>query len=136
MGKESLEMGQVVFKCHWHDIECHINQMCDICSRQPLDCDKPNGKAEPVHIDWKQEYDGIYPYCPSCGELPYSLDCCKFCGQRFLSDERVEEWKKPPKYERQDCLCCGGKDTVLGTRARSNGHFHGECVVCGARFIE
>lgn len=34
--------------------------------------------------------------------------------------------------ERLDCIMCGGKGTIVGTRAK-NGHFHGECEVCGCR---
>ena len=41
-----------------------------------------------------------------------------------------------PEEERMDCPCCGGHDTMVGTRARINGHFHGRCTQCGARMME
>lgn len=123
-------------KCHWHDFPCDGNLYCDTCEHQPAAEDKKNGKAEPVHIRWTQDYGGTFPECPSCGEMPYSLERCVSCGQRFLSDALVEEWSKPPEEARMDCFICGGKDTVAGTRARSNGHFHGQCTVCGCRVME
>ena len=38
--------------------------------------------------------------------------------------------------EHMDCPCCGGHDTMVGTRARTSGHFHGRCTQCGARVME
>ena len=99
--------------------------------------DKENGKAEPVHIRWAEDYwSGRYPECPSCGNMPYSLERCVFCGQRFLPDALTEEWSKPPEEVRMDCPSCGGKSTMVGARARSNGHFHGQCTVCGCVVME
>ena len=46
---------------------------------------------KPVNLEW---VDGLNmfgelspqsdPKCPHCGEMPYSLEQCQFCGQRFL----------------------------------------------------
>lgn len=65
-----------------------------------------------------------------------SLERCVFCGQRFLPDALTEEWSKPPEEVRMDCPSCGGKSTMVGARARSNGHFHGQCTVCGCVVME
>ena len=57
---------------------------------------------------------------------------CPWCG-------RVMEWKrweKPPEIVTLDCFMCGGKGTMKGTRARSNGHFHGKCEQCGCEVHE
>ena len=90
-----------------------------------------------VHIRWAEDYwSGRYPECPSCGNMPYSLERCVFCGQRFLPDALTEEWSKPPEEVRMDCPSCGGKSTMVGARARSNGHFHGQCTVCGCVVME
>jgi len=124
------------FDCYWHDVECKNNMNCDECDLQPPDDEKPNGKKEPVLIGWNRSYGGTYPECPVCGEMPYSLDRCIFCGQRFIKDARAEEWSKPPKVEYMDCFLCGGKNTVEFTRAQSNGHRHGHCTVCGMSFME
>lgn len=99
--------------------------------------DKPNGKAAPLPIAWEQDYGGgIFPQCPACGEMPYSLDRCTFFGQRFIKDDRAKEWEQPPEEVRMDCFVCGCHNTVAGTRARSNGHFHGQCEKCGCRMME
>lgn len=124
-------------KCHWHDFICENNMMCEKCTHQPADDDKPNGKKEPKPINWQTDYgDCIAPYCPSCGEMPYNLQRCVFCGQRFIQDERAKEWSKPPEVKRMDCFICGGKNTLEYTESRYNGHKHGECTACGMKFME
>lgn len=124
--------------CHWDKgLVCKKEFYCDTCEHQPAADDKENGKAEPVHIRWAEDYwSGRYPECPSCGNMPYSLERCVFCGQRFLPDALTEEWSKPPEEVRMDCPSCGGKSTMVGARARSNGHFHGQCTVCGCVVME
>lgn len=97
---------------------------------------KVNAGNDPVKIGWEKSYDGVWPKCPACGEMPYSIEQCVFCGQRFLQDEILKEYAKPTPEEREDCLMCGGKATVIFRRARCNGHSHGRCEQCGARFIE
>jgi hypothetical protein len=122
--------------CHWDKNRHCDGFFCSACEHQPDDDDKPNGKAAPVQIRWVEDYAGIAPQCPSCGKEPYSLERCVFCGQKLLPNPITEEWKKPPEEVRMDCICCGGHDTMVGTRARINGHFHGRCTQCGARMME
>jgi hypothetical protein len=58
--------------------------------RQPI-----NSRRQPVAIEWQDSYncytDSIekdrYPLCPRCGEMPYSVEQCVFCGQRFIREE-------------------------------------------------
>lgn len=102
---------------------------------------RPIGRLrKPMALQWKDSFDGCRdiiipnsePVCPHCGIMPYSLDECVFCGQRFIQDDNTEEYSKPPEEERQDCVMCGGKNSVVGVRAKINGHFHGQCEKCGA----
>lgn len=125
-------------KCYFYEnIDCEKGFECSGCCYLPSDEDKINGKAKPQSIIWAYGYDGsIYPECPACGEMPYNLNRCFFCGQKFIRDERVIEWEKPPELIEEDCFICGGKGTMKGYRAKSNGHFHGRCVKCGARICE
>lgn len=106
---------------------------------------RPIGRLrKPVPLQWKDSFDGCRdiiipnsePVCPHCGEMPYSYSECQFCGQRFIQDEKTKEASKPPKKERQNCLFCGGNNTVVGARAKINGHFHGQCEKCGAVYME
>lgn len=135
---EMIDTGDLTMYCHWDKgLVCKKEFYCDTCEHQPAADDKENGKAEPVHIRWAEDYwSGRYPECPSCGNMPYSLERCVFCGQRFLPDALTEEWSKPPEEVRMDCPSCGGKSTMVGARARSNGHFHGQCTVCGCVVME
>ena len=124
--------------CHWDgDLVCKRRYLCGGCPHQPDDDEKGNGKAEPVHIRWVVDCDGSkIPECPSCGEMPYSVKRCTFCGQKFLTDAIADAWNEPLEEERMDCLVCGGKGTIVGTRAKSNGHFHGRCTACGCLVME
>ena len=135
---EMIDTGDLTMYCHWDKgLVCKKEFYCDTCEHQPAADDKENGKAEPVHIRWAEDYwSGRYPECPSCGNMLYSLERCVFCGQRFLPDALTEEWSKPPEEVRMDCPSCGGKSTMVGARARSNGHFHGQCTVCGCVVME
>lgn len=133
-----IDFGDCIWYCHWdNSLICKKQFRCDGCKHQPADEDKENGRAEPVHIRWAEDWDGSKaPECPSCGRMPYSLERCLFCGQKFLPDATVEEWSKPPEEVRMDCFNCGGKGTLVGTRARTNGHFHGQCTACGCVVVE
>ena len=77
--------------CHWdRERTCYRKYLCEGCEHQPKDEDKVNGKADPLPIKWVPGYfGGLVPECPVCGELPYRLDRCIFCGQRFTQDEEV-----------------------------------------------
>lgn len=45
----------------------------------------PIGKLrKPMVIDWQKI---PYPECPRCKEIPYRVDYCVFCGQRFITKE-------------------------------------------------
>lgn len=126
-------------KCTWDKgVECHKEgpYPCEGCEHQPADDDKPSGKKPSLLIQWEQDYGGISPVCPACGEMPYSLERCVFCGQKFIKDKRALEWEQPAKVEHMDCFMCGGKGTVEYTRSRYNGHKRGKCTACGIRFIE
>lgn len=133
-----IDTGDVTMYCHWNKrLVCKNDFYCDACKHQPAADDKENGKAEPVQLRWTEDYDGgRVPECPSCGQMPYSLERCIFCGQKFLPDALTDELSKPPEEVRMDCPSCGGENTLVGARARSNGHFHGHCTDCGCRMIE
>lgn len=136
--KLPLMLEKVEWTCRWHDdVKCPDDRDCETCGHQPPDDEKENGKKPPVPIEWESSYEAsVFPMCPACGEMPYSLERCVFCGQRFIKDDRAREWEKPPEVEHMYCFICGGKDTMEVTRARSNGHRRGHCTACGARFIE
>ena len=132
-----LDISEFEFSCYWHNFTCEKNQECETCEHQPAPEDKPNGKAAPVKITWDVNFMGTYPECPSCGEMPYTCDRCFFCGQPFIQeDEKLQEYVKPPEEVRLNCFMCGGINTLVGVRAKINGHFHGSCEQCGARVIE
>lgn len=76
---------------------------------------------------------GNIPECPVCHEMPYSTEQCYWCGQRFIQDEEVEEYTQPNIVEIK-CFICGGK--MVGTKSKYNGHFHGQCLDCGAIIME
>ena len=102
------------------------------------------GLRNPVPLEWKDSFDGMRdkiipngePVCPHCGEMPYSTEQCVFCGQRFIKDKQMEEFEEPSETERTHCIMCGGANSVVGTRAKINGHFHGKCEKCGAVLME
>lgn len=77
--------------CHWNtDIECKSGYSRNDCEFQPADDDKPHGKDEPKELLWRLTYDDSFePVCPSCGEMPYSLDRCIFCGQKLISKREL-----------------------------------------------
>lgn len=86
-----------------------------------------------------------YPKCPECHELAYGIERerldengigrCPFCGQRYKLDEEGKKKAEPNPVETYDCIMCG-KHTMVGRRAKSNGHFHGKCTNCGCIMME
>ena len=88
-----IDTGDLTMYCHWDKgLVCKKEFYCDTCEHQPAADDKENGKAEPVHIRWAEDYwSGRYPECPSCGNMPYSLERCVFCGQRFLPEPEIHK---------------------------------------------
>ncbi len=133
-----LDLTKFEMKCNWNkDIICKGRHLCQLCEHQPPDDEKPNGKNPPVKISWEASCGGTWPQCPSCGEMPYSMERCVFCGQKFIQeDEALKKYSEPEPVERMDCFICGGKGTMIGRRARGNGHFHGQCEKCGAQIME
>lgn len=121
------------------DIKHNARRLFDICVRVPI-----GRLRKPVRLVWVDDYDvstdsiihNAIPECPHCGEMPYSTKRCVFCGQRFIQDDRTAEFNKPPEKEKLDCPSCGGKGTLIGTRAKINGHFHGKCEKCGCVIMQ
>ena len=143
--KEKLTAGQDLMEQFYAETECYWDKgrncenrfLCENCEHEPPADEKKNGKNAPVKIGWQESYGGRWPVCSSCGEMPYSTKRCLFCGQKFdQDDERLKEYLKPTVTERMDCIVCGAIGTVYGMRTKSNGHFHGKCENCGARFME
>lgn len=49
---------------------------------------RPIGRLrKPVKLNWVRDWGGLVPECPHCGEMPYSLTECVFCGQKFLEED-------------------------------------------------
>lgn len=87
----------IEFKCHWDESRiCENNMLCGACEWQPNADDKPHGKDEPKELLWEQSYwNGVEPVCPSCGEMPYDLERCVFCGQKLINTKK----SRPPEYK-------------------------------------
>ena len=128
--------------CTWNEeLECTGGFYCDLCEHQPQDDDKLNGKKEPVKIIWQNDYGMIMPYCPTCGEMAYSTERCKFCGQKFIQEEKKPENKKEITGGTLDedgyitCEVCGSHDMALISHADGADFFDYtyECIGCGAR---
>ena len=92
-----------------------------------------NEKKEPVKLPIVFDGYGMIPQCPTCGEMPYSLEQCYWCGQRFIQDEETIEYAKPQTVAMR-CFNCGtlGEATV----SKYNGHKHFHCKVCGCSMME
>lgn len=126
-------------KLRMEEIKSRARRIIDICIRVPIGV-----LRKPVRLMWSAAYDATTdkiirnadPKCPRCGEMPYSTKRCVFCGQRFIQDEAVAEYNKPLEKVVLDCPFCHGVKTLVGTKARSNGHFHGKCEKCGRVIME
>lgn len=77
---------------------------CTGCEYQPDDDCKACGLNEPVVLEWESSVygDAEYPVCPSCGEMPYSTKRCFFCGQKFVLDEKLNEFEKELEENRKE----------------------------------
>lgn len=98
-----------------------------------------NWRNPPLKAEWEQDVwgEGSFPTCPVCGEYLYHHERCVFCGQAIVQEDSVlQDFLTPSPTERHYCFCCGGEDTVVGSRAKVNGHFHGKCENCGAVYHE
>lgn len=92
-----------------------------------------NSKKAPIKLPIVHDGFGMIPECPTCGEMPYSTEQCHFCGQRFIQDEKVEEYTKPLQVT-EKCLVCGA-DVVCNV-SRYNGHKSYRCSKCGTVMME
>lgn len=101
---------------------------CKNCSRKQT---LPAKKVEWEKETWDGEHYITYPVCPTCGEMVGGTEC-DGCGQKFLMTDDLQEYLKPPQPIQFDCLICGGKNTVIGTKNNHNSHVHGICEKCGA----
>ena len=126
-------------KLRMGEIKSRSRRIFDVCVRVPF-----GRLRKPMRLIWRDTYDGAadriihnaVPECPRCGEMPYSTKRCVFCGQRFIQDETIAEYNKPPEKVVRNCPMCGGEKTLVGTRAKCNGHFHGKCEKCGCVRME
>lgn len=122
--------------CNWDENrECTNGMFCGICEFQPNDDDKPNGRKEPIHFRWQNDYGIVVPYCPSCGEMAYSTERCVFCGQRFLPTENPH---KPERttiggyFDKNGILRCSacGSDALALLSHEDGADFFGYTYVC------
>ena len=90
-------------------------------------------EKEPVKLPIVNDGYGNIPQCPVCGEMPYDLEQCYWCGQRFIQDEDLEEYATPIEKD-YTCSNCGkvGKAII----SKYNGHKHFRCEDCGFSFME
>lgn len=88
---------------------------------------------DPVKLPIADDGYGRVPKCPTCGEMPYDLEQCHWCGQLFIQDEEVTEYGTPKLIDYK-CPQCGtmGKANV----SKVNGHKHFCCEKCGMAFME
>lgn len=84
-------LGEDGWPCHWdEDLKCDHEFLCNECQHQPAPEDKPNGKAEPVMIEWSEDYDGgLYPKCPACGCQLLLSRRCRDVEDDYYNVERV-----------------------------------------------
>lgn len=79
-------------KCHFHDFICPLElPYCGMCEHNPPDEEKPNGKKQPVPRSF---------FCPSCGEVAYSNECCVFCGQHFIQGDEEMTYEMTDEKEK------------------------------------
>lgn len=115
--------------CYWNkDQKCTGGSYCDACEHQPPDDEKPNGKKEPVKIRWQNDYGMIMPYCPTCGEMAYGTERCKFCGQPFIHEEAPKNKQEIIGGTMGDdgiivCKKCGNDSMKLVAHADGRGFF-------------
>lgn len=73
---------------------------------------------------------------PLLWEYAVQFGAVHLLRSKISPDALTKEWSKPPEEVRMDCPSCGGENTLVGARARSNGHFHGRCTACGCVVME
>ena len=127
--------------CYWNkDQKCTGGSYCDACEHQPPDDEKPNGKKDPVKINWRNDYGLMMPYCPVCGEMAYGTERCKFCGQPFIQEEEPKNRMEiiggtMDEHGLVDCGACGSEKVELVSHADGRGFFDYtyRCIDCGNR---
>ena len=131
-------------ECTYDGHPCGRQRRCYGCDRMHLE-DLPNSKAETKYIIWEDDFGegGTgYAKCPECHELAYGMaeadengiGQCPFCGLHYQYDEEGKKKAEPNPEETLVCMHCGQR-TLVGSRAKSNGHFHGRCTNCGSTII-
>lgn len=90
-------------------------------------------KKEPVKLPIVHDGYGYIPQCPICGEMPYSMEQCHWCGQRFIRDKKIKEYEKP-LTENGTCPNCGAEITIH--ISRYNGHKSYHCEKCGSTIMQ
>lgn len=88
---------------------------------------------EPVKLPLVFDGFGNIPECPICGEMPYDLDQCHWCGQRFIKDSEIEQYAKG-KTKKMQCINCGTE--VIANISSYNGHMSYACDKCGCKVME
>jgi hypothetical protein len=149
-GPEDITPERKACKMYWDAVE-YDRKIAEDRKREELERlerVEANRNNPPRPAKWEQDFDfgsekltNPYPCCPNCAEPLYELDRCYYCGQAIEEDDRMREWKKPPEIVWLDCIPkkfggCGGKGTMKCVVSKYNGHKHGTCTVCGARFME
>ena len=130
--------------CRYDGETCDGAMMCSACDRQDL-TNLPHSNDPVKIIIWEDDFGegGTgYAKCPECHELAYGMmepdengiGQCPFCGQHYQYDEEGKEKAEPAPEETILCVNCG-KMTMVGRRAKCNGHFHGRCTNCGSSVI-
>jgi len=131
--------------CRYDGKPCDNYLLCHGCERMNLD-GLPHSKDPVKFIIWEDNFEeggAGYPRCPECHELVYGMSKadengigqCPFCGQHCRYNEEGAEKAKPGPQEIHICPHCGD-ETLVGRRAKSNGHFHGRCRKCGCTVVE
>ena len=140
--RSAKQFFSVNWKCRYDGYPCDKALCCQGCDRMKLN-DLPNANAPTGTVIWVDSYGGKEPQCPECHEYAYGMSDpdengigqCPFCGQHYQFDEEGRERAKPNPEETILCVSCG-QMTMVGRRAKSNGHFHGRCTNCGATMIQ
>ena len=145
--ENTAQGGDIAMKwtCYWNDkLECTNELYCDSCEHQPADKAKPNGRKTPVDIRWQNAYGMMVPCCPVCGEMAYSTERCKFCGQSFNHNDAPPENKREIMGASAEedgilvCDVCGNYDTMeLVSHSDGAGFFDYtyRCGGCGSQII-
>ena len=134
-----IDTGDVTMFCHWNKrLVCKKGFYCDTCKHQLAADDKENGKAEPVQLRWTEDYDGgRVPGMPLLWEYAVQFGAVHLLRSKIsarCAHKGVEQAAGGSTHGLS--LLRRGENTLVGARARSNGHFHGRCTACGCVVME